>query len=220
MCTLIPVINPKNLSDFKKKLKQLKDFNNLIQIDLSDGHFTSWKSYSNISKIKDLKISLPFEIHFMFDRPEKYMEDLIFLKPKRIILHIEAVRDFQKCLKLCKEGGVELALAICPETPVSDLFPYLKYLNMVLILSVIPGPSGQTMQHYVLENIPILKKKKKSLKIELDGGINETNLDTVIVFGADYLAMGSAIFGAGKPMERIEFLKQEIQLVKKIRNIK
>ncbi|MDD3156154.1 MAG: hypothetical protein PHP14_01780 [Candidatus Pacebacteria bacterium] len=41
MCTLIPVINPKNLSDFKKKLKQLKDFNNLIQIDLSDGHFTS-----------------------------------------------------------------------------------------------------------------------------------------------------------------------------------
>lgn len=220
MPTLVPVINPKNLNDFKKKLSQLKGYDGLIQIDLSDGEFTRWKNYTNLSKIKDLKISMPFEIHFMFEKPEKYIEDLVFLKPKRIILHIEAIKDFQKCFKICKQNKIELALAICPETSVSTLFPYLKYLDMVLVLSVIPGPSGQTMQYYVLENIPIIKKKNKMIKIEMDGGINEGNLETIITFGADYLAMGSTIFDFKKPMERIKFLQKEIEDIRKAKRIK
>ena len=220
MTAIIPVINPKNLNDFKKKLSQLKGYDSLIQIDLSDGEFTNWKNYINFSKIKDLKISLPFEIHFMFEKPEKYLEDLMFLKPKRLILHIEAIKDFNKCYKVCKENKVELALAICPETPINVLFPYLKKINMVLILAVIPGPSGQTMQHYVLQNIPILKKKNKKIKIEIDGGINENTIDTAITFGVDYLAIGSAIFDRKRPMDEIKFLNQEIENIKKIKRIK
>ena len=220
MAIIIPVINPKNLNDFKKKLSQLKGYDGLIQIDLSDGEFTHWKNYVNFSKIKDLKISLPFEIHFMFEKPEKYLEDLMFLKPKRLILHIEAIKDFDKCYRVCKENKVELALAICPETPINVLFPYLKKLEMVLILAVIPGPSGQTMQHYVLENIPILNKKNKKIKIEMDGGINERTIETAIVFGVDYLAIGSAIFDSKKPMQEIQFLNQEMDNIKKIKRIK
>lgn len=217
---IIPVVNPKNLNDLKKKLSQIKKYEGIIQLDLSDGEFTHWKNYTNLSKIKDLKIIQPLEIHFMFEKPEKYIDDLIFLKPKRIILHIEAVKNFQKCYKLCKQNHIELALAICPETPISSLFPYLKYLNTVLILAVIPGPSGQTMQHYVLENIPIIKRKNKRIKIEMDGGINEHNIDTVVTFGVDYLAIGSAIFDFKKPMERIQLLQKELETVKKIKRIK
>jgi ribulose-phosphate 3-epimerase len=221
MATIIPVINPKNLNDFKKKLSQLKGYDGLIQIDLSDGVFTHWKNYTNLSKIKDLKISLPFEIHFMFDKPEKYLEDLMFLKPKRLILHIESIKDFHKCYEICKANKVELALAICPETPINILFPYLNKLEMVLILAVIPGPSGQTMQHYVLENIPILKKKNKKIKVEMDGGLNIRTIETAMVFGVDYLAIGSAIFDSNrKPMEEIQFLNQEIKNIKKIKKIK
>jgi len=156
----------------------------------------------------------------MFEKPEKYLEDLMFLKPKRLILHIEAIKDFNKCYKVCKENKVELALAICPETPINVLFPYLKKINMVLILAVIPGPSGQTMQHYVLQNIPILKKKNKKIKIEIDGGINENTIDTAITFGVDYLAIGSAIFDRKRPMDEIKFLNQEIENIKKIKRIK
>lgn len=220
MANIVPVINPKNLKDFEKKLSQIKEFEGLIQIDLSDGQFTCWKNYTNLSKIKDFKISLPFEIHFMFEKPEKYLEDLIFLKPKKIIFHVEAIKDFDKCFKICKQHKIEFVLAMCPETPVTALFPYLKYLNTVLMLSVIPGPSGQTMQHYVLENIPILKKRNPKIKIEMDGGINERNLDTVIAFGVDYLAMGSSIFDFKKPIERIKFIQKEIEDIKKIRKIK
>jgi ribulose-phosphate 3-epimerase len=137
-----------------------------------------------------------------------------------LILHIEAIKDFEKCYKICKENKVELALAICPETPINVLFPYLKKLNTVLILAVIPGPSGQTMQHYVLENIPILKKKNKKIKIEMDGGINERTLDAAITFGVDYLAIGSAIFDSQKPMDKIKFLNQEIANIKKIKRMK
>jgi len=217
---IVPVVNSKNLNDLKKKLLQLKNYDGIIQLDLSDGEFTHWKNYTNLSKIKDLKITLPFEIHFMFEKPEKYIEDLIFLEPKRIILHVEAINNFQKCYKLCRQNKIELALAICPETPISKLFPYLKYLNMVLILAVIPGPSGQTMQHYVLENIPIIKRKNRRIKIEMDGGINERNMDTIVTFGVDYLAMGSSIFDFKKPMERIKFLQKELETIKKIKRIK
>ena len=220
MSMIIPVVNPKNLNDLKKKLSQLKEYEGIIQLDLSDGQFTHWKNYTNLSKIKDLKITLPFEIHFMFEKPEKYLEDLMFLKPKRLILHIEAIKDFDKCYRICKENKVELALAICPETPINVLFPYLKKLEMILILAVIPGPSGQTMQHYVLENIPILKKRNKKIKIEMDGGLNERTIETAIVFGVDYLAIGSAIFDSKKPMKEIQFLNQEIDNIKKIKRIK
>ena len=219
MSILIPVVNSKNLNDFKKKLSQLKNFDGLIQIDLSDGKFTNWKNYTNLSKIKDLKISLPFEIHFMFEKPEIYIEDLVFLKPKKIILHVEAIKNFNKCYTICKKNNIELVLAICPETPVIKLFPYLKYLNTVLMLSVIPGPSGQTMQYYVLENISLIKKRNRKIKIEIDGGVNESNLDSVISFGVDYICMSSAIFGFKKPMERIKFLEQEMKNINKTRYI-
>lgn len=215
---IIPVINPKNLNDLNKKVSILKNYQGLVQLDLSDGKFTSWKSYSNISKIKELKISFPLEIHFMFEHPEKYLEDLIFLKPKKIIFHIEALNNFNYCYNLCKKNKVEFALAICPETPIETLFPYLKKLNFVLLLSVIPGPSGQGMQQFVLEKAQQIKKKNKRIKIELDGGINEHNIETVITFGIDYLAIGSAIFNSKNPKEKIEILNRELNSIKKIKH--
>jgi len=217
---IIPVINPTSLADLKKKATILKNYKGLVQLDISDGKFTSWKSYANISKIKDLKMSFPLEIHFMFEHPEKYLDDLIFLKPKTIIFQIEAIKNFDLAYKKCKENNIEFSLAICPETPIETLFPYLKKLNFVLLLSVIPGPSGQGMQHLVLEKAQQIKKKNRKIKIELDGGINEQNLETVVTFGIDYLAIGSAIFNSKKPLEKIELLTQELNTIKKQKKIK
>lgn len=217
---IIPVINPTSLADLKKKATILKNYKGLVQLDISDGKFTSWKSYANISKIKDLKMSFPLEIHFMFEHPEKYLDDLIFLKPKTIIFQIEAIKDFDLAYKKCKENNIEFSLAICPETPIETIFPYLKKLNFVLLLSVIPGPSGQGMQHFVLEKAQQIKKKNRKIKIELDGGINEQNLETVVTFGIDYLAIGSAIFNSKKPLEKIELLIQEFNTIKKQKKIK
>ena len=88
------------------------------------------------------------------------------------------------------------------------------------MLAVIPGPSGQTMQHYVLENIPIIKRKNRRIKVEMDGGINERNIDTVVTFGVDYLAIGSAIFDFKKPIDKIKLLQRELEMIKKNKNIK
>ena len=89
-----------------------------------------------------------------------------------------------------------------------------------MLLSVIPGPSGQGMQHFVLEKAQQIKKKNRKIKIELDGGINEQNLETVVTFGIDYLAIGSAIFNSKKPLEKIELLIQEFNTIKKQKKIK
>lgn len=211
MPNIIPVINPKNLEDLKKKVKILKNFKETVQIDLSDGKFASWKNYTNISKIKDQKIPFPFEIHCMFNDPEKILIDLIYLKPKTIILHLEAIKDFNFCLNLCKENDIELALAICPKTKVETLFPYLKNLKTVLLLSVNPGISGQKIQLDVLEKALILKKKSPKISIELDGGVNEKNIKDLLRSGIHSFAIGSAIFNAKKPLLAIEQLNTLIK---------
>ena len=156
----------------------------------------------------------------MFNHPEKHLEDLFFLKPEKIVFHIEALNDFSYIYNKCKEKNIEFSLALKPETPVETVFPFLKRLKSVLLLSVIPGPSGQGMQHFVLEKAQQIKKRNRRIKIELDGGINEQNLETVITFGIDYLAIGSAIFNSPKPLEKLEILNRELALIKKRKNIK
>jgi ribulose-phosphate 3-epimerase len=146
----------------------------------------------------------------MIDNPEKNLEDWIFLKPKRLILQLEAIKDFDFIYDKTKKTGIELGLAICPETPVSSLYKYMDKVNFVLMLGVIPGPSGQEFENYVLDKIKDLKKKYPKTMIELDGGVNMEIARKATLAGADYLVTGSFIFNSPNPLEALEILKKSI----------
>jgi ribulose-phosphate 3-epimerase len=201
---IIPVINVKTKQKFEEKLHQLSKFSGIFQIDVADGNFTSWKNWNVPEELKTIKgIREKFELHLMVKNPEIVLPLWLETRPKRIIIHQEALRNFDAVYQMCQKAKVELALALNPSTPIDSIKDYLKKINFVVFLSVVPGPSGQKFEWYVLDKIQELRKKYSRLNIEVDGGINEETFSEVLKTGANYLAIGSAIFESENPKEKI-----------------
>jgi len=134
----------------------------------------------------------------------------LFLKPKRLIVQLEAIKDFDLFVNSTKKAKVELGLALCPETPTSEVYKYMDKINYVLLLAVTPGPSGQEFESYVLDKIRDLKKKFPKVVIEIDGGVNIEIARKLVLAGADRLAVGSFIFDSPNPMAALEVLKKSL----------
>lgn len=202
---IIPVINVKTKQKFEERLKILKDFKGTFQIDIADGVFTGFKNWSSAEDLKTIKhIRNKFELHLMIQNVEKQLPLWLETKPKRIIVHLEALHNFEDIYKTIKNNKVELALALNPDTPISFLENYIKYLNFVVLLGVDPGPSGQKFRYFVLDKIKDLREKYPKINIELDGGVNEEIAKEAIRAGANILAIGSAIFETENPKEKIK----------------
>jgi len=208
---IIPVINVKTKQKFEEELRQLSNFSGIFQLDIADGKFTAWKNWNVPEDIKRIKgLRQKFEVHLMVQNPEVVVPIWLETKPKRIIVHHEAIKDFSSLLKICQANKVELGLGLNPETPIEVFKDYFRKINFVLMLCVDPGPSGQKFQWYVLDKIKALRKKYPNLNIEVDGGINEEILPEILQSGANYFAIGSAIFTSDKPKEKLMTLRQLI----------
>lgn len=153
-----------------------------IHVDIMDGKFVPNKtwSYSEIKKIVSYS-SLPLDVHLMVKDPAKYIEDYALLNTSNIIFHYEAVKDIECMISLVKEYGLKVGIAINPDTSEEVLFPYLKDIDVALVMSVVPGKSGQSFIESTPSKIKNLKNEiiRQGVKtiISVDGGINnETGL--------------------------------------------
>ena len=116
-----------------------------IHVDIMDGKFVENKTwtYSEVKKIVSYS-SLPLNVHLMVKDPAKYIEDYALLNTTNLIFHYEAVKDIESMISLVKEYGLKVGIAINPETSEEVLFPYLKDIDVALVMSVVPGNSGQS----------------------------------------------------------------------------
>lgn len=211
---IIPVINVKTKQKFEERLHLLKDFKGIFQIDVADGSFTGFKNWHSLEDFKKLKhLRGKFEFHLMLLNIEKTLPSWLEIKPKRVIIHLEAIREIEKIYNTTKSFKTELALALNPETPLEKLEPFLKYTNFVVLLGVDPGPSGQGFRYFVLDKIENLRKKHPRINIELDGGINEEIAKEALKSGANILAIGSAIFEDDNPREKIKIFEDLLNQV-------
>ena len=182
--------------DIVKKLDNSKCDN--IHIDIMDGKFVDNKTwtFSEIKKITSYS-HLPLDVHLMVKDPHKYIEDYALLNTNDIIFHYEAVKDINEMINLIKGYGLKVGIAINPDTKVDVLFPYLKDLDFVLIMSVYPGKSGQSFIEETIEKIKVLKEEilKQEVKtlIEVDGGINDETALLCKEAGVDILVSASFI---------------------------
>lgn len=209
MPKLIPVINTKTTQKLKERIKLLKDFDGIFQIDIADGKFTSWKTWNSPEVLKKIKkIKGRFELHLMVFNPEQVLPYWLETSPKRVIIHYEAIKDFSYIYELCHKNGVGLGIAINPETPFAVLDKYLKKIDIIVALGVNPGPSGQKFEWFVLDRIQEFKTKYPKILCEIDGGVNEENLEEVKKSGVDFIAVGSAIFDGKDPSRKIECFKK------------
>lgn len=171
----------------------------LIHIDVMDGHFVPNISIGPliIEALKG-KTGLGFDVHLMIQNPIEYIEKFVTPKTEYISIHIESEPNPQKAIDLIRRAGVGPGISINPETQINRIVPYLKALDLVLVMSVNPGFGGQSFMPVALGKIKELVKLREemglSFVIEVDGGIKLDNLDLVVEAGADIIVAGSAVF--------------------------
>lgn len=186
---IVPTILAQDKQEFEQKIQKIKKLGfKSAQIDICDGKFVKNKTFWS------LKTNLDFELHLMVQNPEKIIKQVKNAKNiKRIIFHLEAVKNPKKIINLIRNYNFQAGLAINPETPVFKIKKYLKYLDLVLIMSVHPGFSGQKFIPETTKKIKELRRLDQKILIEVDGGINKEIAPKIIKSGADILAVGSGL---------------------------
>lgn len=204
---VIPVINETNFEEIKRKIKLIEPYCEWVQIDIADGVFTPNKTWQNSSELADLQTFLNIELHLMVLEPEKNIEEWLKVSAvKRVIVHLEGVKDFEKLKNLTDQYQKELGLAINPETSWEILKPYLEKINFVQILAVKPGLAGQKFNPQIIEKIKALKNYKNDVILEVDGGITPENAHLLKALGVDILNSSTYIFNSRDIKEAINSL--------------
>lgn len=182
--------------DIVKKLDKTNA--DAIHIDIMDGKFVDNKTWTTSEIIKLTKYSnLPLDVHLMVNNPSKYIEDYAMLNTNNITFHYEAVKDVNKVINEIKDYGLKVGIAVNPDTDVKNIYDYLSNIDIVLIMSVYPGKSGQVFINETLDKIKELKdyivnNNFKTL-ISVDGGINDETGKLCKEAGADILVSASYI---------------------------
>ena len=212
-------ISPSILSaDFSKLGNEIQDLEkakaDLIHIDVMDGHFVPNITIGPevITKLRKYT-SLPFDVHLMISPVHNFIKNFAEAGSDIITIHPEATNDLVSSIKKIKSFNKKAGVSLNPETPVEKVFPVLKLIDLVLVMSVNPGFGGQKFIKDTLDKVKILRKEIDILKlktqIEIDGGINFENAIIAKKAGVDILVSGTTIF-----KENGGNLKKNIQLLR------
>lgn len=201
-------LSSKNVVLDLKKLDQTDvDY---IHVDIMDGKFVRNKTMP-FSEIKNIYkyTSKRLDVHLMVDNPKKYIPLYAELNTEYITFHVEVDKDIEECLKLIHSYSIKAGLSIKPNTKVSELIPYLPFIDMVLVMSVEPGMGGQEFILETKERIEevkaLLKEYNSSAVINVDGGINGDTCK--YCHKADILTAGSYIVNGSNFQEKISSLR-------------
>lgn len=206
---IIPVINCHDIENVREQVAKAGDFAKWVHLDVSDARFTFNKSWGDYSRWPEVGNKLKLEVHLMVEEPEKEIDGWLNAGANRIIIHLEAISEdtFSEIKKKTDAKGIELMIAINPETPAEKLRPYFGKISEFQILAVYPGLSGQKFLPLVVEKIRFLRSEIPDATIEVDGGMNEETAKLSKSAGADIATSSSYIFNNPNMKEAYEKLK-------------
>ena len=170
-----------------------------IHIDVMDGAFVPNLSLG-VGEVKSIRkcTELFFDVHLMINEPIRYIDAFADAGAEMITVHYEACSDLHATLAKIKERGVKCAVSIKPKTPVDVLKDYLDEVDMILLMSVEPGFGGQSYIPESTERLQAIRKmieeSGKDIDLEVDGGVNNKTIETVLDAGANIIVAGSAVF--------------------------
>lgn len=196
--------NPPEIEKLPSYLVELNDTEvDFIHCDVMDGKFVLAYTFDAeyiCYKIKNLT-SKPLDVHLMVREPWKVIDSYIFANPKYLTVHYEAFKFkflLKRTLKKIKNSGIFAGLAINPTTDFKKIKKYIKYCNLVLVMSVVPGKSGQKFIDTSFDKVREIKKFliEKGLKVlvEVDGGVNDNNISMLKTCGCDMVVVGNYLY--------------------------
>lgn len=203
-------------ADFANMQRDIKELENagadLLHCDVMDGVFVPNITFG-IKMIEDIRkiTTLKLDAHLMIVEPQKYVERFAKAGADIITVHIEAVKNAIETLQAINSLGVSAGIVLNPETPASAIKDVLPYCDMVLVMSVHPGFGGQK---FIPNSIQKIKEVKsmitalgKDIDLEVDGGINFENVQTIIDAGANIIVAGNTVFSADDKKDAIKRLR-------------
>jgi ribulose-phosphate 3-epimerase len=208
MIEIGPAILVKTAEELNQRLKEVEPYVKRVHIDIMDDIFVPSKTIQP-EEMKGFKTKLMKEAHLMVKDNEKYVEDFLNLGFDMIIVHAESCKDIPRIIKKVKEKGKKIGLSINPPTPLSAIKDYLDDLDMVLVMSVNPGFSGQGFDPSILTKIRELRSMKKDLDIEVDGGIKIGTARLVAEAGVNIIVSCSGIYNFEDKKKAIEGLRKD-----------
>ena len=170
-----------------------------VHIDVMDGVFVPNISFG-MPVIKSFRSATKrfFDVHLMIIEPERYIKDFKDSGADLICFHVEATGQVQETIDLIHEVGCQAAIAIKPGTPIEEVLPYLEQVEMVLVMTVEPGFGGQK---YISECTDKVRKLRAicnarglNTHIQVDGGVDASNVSVPVEAGANVIVAGSAVF--------------------------
>jgi ribulose-phosphate 3-epimerase len=176
----------------------------LIHVDVMDGHFVPNITIGPpvVRAIKGVA-TRPLDVHLMIEEPDRYIEDFVSAGANMISVHVEAVPHLHRTIHYIRKLGAKAGAVLNPSTPAVALEDIAGDVDFVLVMSVNPGFGGQAFIPHSLEKLrrvrDVLDRAGSSAPIEIDGGIDVTNVADIVSAGASILVAGHAIFGTRDP---------------------
>jgi ribulose-phosphate 3-epimerase len=172
----------------------------LIHVDVMDGHFVPNITIGPpvVTAVRRVATK-PLDVHLMIEEPDRYIEAFVRAGAAMVSVHVEAVPHLHRTLTLIRSLGARAGAVLNPSTPASMLEDVAAQLDYVLVMSVNPGFGGQAFIPHSIEKVrrvrEVLHRNGSAAPIEIDGGIDATNIAQVVGAGATIIVAGQAIFG-------------------------
>ena len=186
-----------------------------FHLDVMDGIFVPNISFGfPVCKAIAEVAEKPLDAHLMIVEPWRYIERFAQLGVKYLSVHFEACNDkhLKECIKMMRDLGLGVGVAINPETPAEVLIPYLRQIDYVVVMGVHPGYSGQKYIPETTEKVAVLAEMIASAEadcfIQVDGGVNVANIAELERLGAGVFVAGSAAFSSPDPLAAIRALTE------------
>jgi ribulose-phosphate 3-epimerase len=190
---ILPAILSKNSGDYHRKLKAIEPLTEWVQIDIVDNQYAPNQTI-DAKVIASIRTRLKLEIHLMVEHIENWIDPILEIRPSRIVFPLESAREPILLVRHMRQHNIPFGFSIEPGTRVESLQHLVDKIDLVLLLAVHPGFSGQHFAFSVLEKIRKLKEMRPDLLVEVDGGMEPGTAYKCARVGANILAAGSFIF--------------------------
>ena len=207
---------PKTIGELTEYIKKLNGTDvDFIHCDVMDGKFVKSKTFgSKVVKFINKLTEKTLDVHLIVKHPTFKLKSFVKAGADILTVHYEAYKNKNKLIKVLqkiRKMGAFAGLSFNPNTSVLEILPYIVYCDMLLVMSVVPGKSGQEFMPEALARIgtinEFLKEQNLSVQIEVDGGVNDKNIDKLKQLNVNSVVVGSYLYNSKDYKKAIKALK-------------